>query len=312
MKNLFVMALVLGLAVATQAQIYTYDGASDTAGAGAFDSLDGTWDHANGSDEWDGTGMGAGNPGGAMSLTDGLDRFLRIQDTGDPRDYGMGDPGSNRKIMFGHDLTGAVSPTYLDDGITLEFRARIPSTAPLDDAHPDGGGGISPWPAGGEGYRIHDGGKGSISLRQADGDKIISFSLVKEDDIEPQGAFSASGLTMNNLNGNAPSGDVDTGEGGTQNILAVDPTVWHTYRVDIKAGGAGTHILDISVDGAPVVSYDVTAGNGNDYDLDYLAMGQGATPGLGAIDIDYVSVIPEPMTVVLLGLGAVGALRRRR
>jgi len=313
MKKLLVMLLAIGfLGGYASGQIYTYDGSADAPGSGsAFDALDGTWSHDNGSDAWDGTAIGVGVPGGVMSLTEGADEFLRIQDTGEPRKYGISDP-SNRKVMFGHDLTGAVSPTYLDDGITLEFRARISTTVPLDDMHPEDGSGPTPWPAGGEGYKVHDGGKGAISLRQADGDKIISFALVKEADVDLPGVFTADGLTMNNLNGTSPNRDVDSGEAGTLNLLAVDPTVWHTYTVDIKAGGAGTHVLNISVDGAAAVSFDVTAGSDNDFDIDYLAMGQGSTGGIGAIDIDYVSVIPEPMTLTLLGLGAFGAFRRRR
>ena len=46
--------------------------------------------------------------------------------------------------------------------------------------------------------------------------------------------------------------------------------------------------------------------------MSYLAIGQGSTGQSGAIDIDFVSVIPEPMTLTLLGLGAFGVIRRRR
>lgn len=46
---------------------YTYDGDAD---AGAADTaLDGTWDHDNGSDQWDGTAPGEGAPGGAVART---------------------------------------------------------------------------------------------------------------------------------------------------------------------------------------------------------------------------------------------------
>ncbi len=40
-----------------------------------------------------------------------------------------------------------------------------------------GGSGITPWPAGGDGYVISDDGKGNISVRQSQGDQIISFAL---------------------------------------------------------------------------------------------------------------------------------------
>ena len=327
-KNVLVFVLSVGLLCAgARAGIaypdpvggwtYTYTGDAATAGAtGVFDSLDGTWDHNNGSDAWDSSAIGAGAPGGASSI----DGSLRIQDTGDPRDYGMPDP-SNRKLYFGHSITADVgdpAATILS-GVTLSFRARVATGAPLDDVHPDGGGGVAPWPAGGDGYMIHDGGKGAIGIRQSEGDMIISLSLVLGSDT----GGAAEGLIMNNLNGASRTGNVDTGEAGTLNVLALDPTLWHEYWVTIAAdpsGTAGTHLVSVYVDGSLVPTvFAVTAGDGNDYDDSYLGLGQGATGQSGAMDVDFVSYvpgvvapIPEPATIGLLGLGALGLLRRRR
>ena len=187
---------------------YTYTGDLATAGPGAFDSLDGTWDHDNGMDQWDGSQVGMGRPGGVSALAETGTNFVRLQDTGDPRDYGMGDPGSNRKLMFGHSITseiGAAANTILDAGVTLSFRARLSTSAPLDDVHPDGGGGITPWPAGGDGYVTHDGGMGNFGIRQSDG-KSIAFALaLTSDNVE----LNNSGLVMNKLNGTSPTNDVD-------------------------------------------------------------------------------------------------------
>ena len=69
---------------------WTYTFAGDAATAGPnnnFDSLDGTWDHDNGSDQWDGLGIGAGQPGGVMTLMEDTTDFLRMQDVF-PRDPG--------------------------------------------------------------------------------------------------------------------------------------------------------------------------------------------------------------------------------
>ncbi len=302
---------------------YFYDGDSATAGpANDFDSLDGTWDHDNGSDKWDGTGIGSGSPGGAVAMTAGVSipglDWLRIQDTGDPRDYAMGDP-SNRKVMFAHDATGDVGTTPLDTGVTMTFRARLSTTAPLDDSHPDGGGGTSAWPTGGDGYAIHDSGKG-IGFQQSDGgSKAIGFHLALPSDDD---ALSQAGLVMNSLNGTSPTGDVDTGE-GTLNILPLnDVTDWHEFWITIAPGGTGTHQVSIYADGATTPQvFDVTAGSGNDYDETVLTMGLGATGQSGAIDIDFIAYkggvhpVPEPATLIMLlsvAVTGLAMLRRRR
>ncbi len=284
--------LLISLSVPAWAQpIYEYDGSSDAAGGGAFDALDGTFSHDNGSDEWDGEGFGAGNPGGVESI----DGFLRIQDPGDPRDHGNADPGSNRKVYLGHDLSAdGASDTMLDDGVVLRFRARLSPEA--DDLRPDGGGGVVAFP-GADGYMVHDGGKGNISLKQAAGG-VISFCLITDGD-----AGLGDGLIMNNLNGSAVSGDVDQqgGDPGEINLVALNPSEWHDFVVVIRAGGTGTHQASISVDGAPAGTFDVTAGTGSDFDgISYLAIGAGATPQSGAIDIDHVSVSAIPAAQVPL------------
>lgn len=301
---------------------YVYTGDAAAAGAtGSFDALDGVWDHDNGSDAWDGTAIGEGKPGGVASI----DGFLRLQDPGDPRDYGFSPDPTNRKIMFGYSITselGEAADAILDNGVTMSFRARVATGAPLDDVHPDGGAGTAPWPEAGNGYVIHDGGKGNFSIRQLMDDKIVSFALaLPTDDDELEGR---QGLVMNKLNGAAPTGDVDLqgDEPGTLNILELDPADWHEYWITIQADdtGVGTHLVRVYVDGALEASeFIVTAGNGDDYGDSYLAMGVGATPQDGAVDVDFlaytsgaIAPVPEPATIALLGLGVCALLRRRR
>ena len=111
--------------------IYEDDKADYAVDGEGFMSLDGTWSHDNGSDQWDGSAIGGdfgddNRPGGAQIITEGETTYLRIQDTGDPRDYGYSDPGSNRKVYLGHDLSAEeASETLMDDGVTLIFRARM-------------------------------------------------------------------------------------------------------------------------------------------------------------------------------------------
>ena len=292
MSKLLAMVLALsfsyGMAVAAPVYMapaggwtYTYSGDSAAAGSGSgFDALDGTWSHDAGTDEWDGTGIGSGRPGGVSALTDGTTGHVRLQETGDPRDYGLLDPGSNRKLYFGHDISGeGASNSILDDGVTLSFRARIATGSPLDDAHPDGGGGLTPWPVGGDGYVTHDGGKGNFGIKQANGG-LISFSLATTSDLT---GVSTGGLIMNNLNGAVITNDVDEGDPGTRNLFTlIDPTKWHEFWITIAAGGTGTHVVNIYADGSLIpTSFDVTAGSGSDFAVGYLGLGLGSTPQSG-------------------------------
>jgi len=258
------------------------------------DVLDDSWGHDNNSDEWDGTGPGEGNPGGAALLVEEDVTFLRIQDTGDPRDYGMSDPGSNRKLY----LTQQID--YGLDGSRLEFQLRVATSAPLDDQHPDDGGGIAPWPEGGIGYHIRDGGKGMVGIAE-DGVGQISFSLAKAGEIE---GLETDALVMNGLLGAEMSEDVDTDDAAAvPNAIAIaDATAWNNVTVDIAAGGAGTHVLTISVNGKEPVVVEVTAGSRMDGENNYIAVGSSGTGGITAFDVDYVTVkfSPEPVENLVL------------
>jgi hypothetical protein len=258
-----------------------------TSGA-AYDALDGTFGYGNNSDTWDGSkiGAGEGKPGGVI-IVDG--KYLRLQDPGDPRDYALGPDPTNRKIFLAHKTTAnGASPTILNDGATLHIRVRIPTGAPIDDLHPDGGSGIVPYPATGDGYRIHDGGKGNIAFHQASGG-LISFTLAIAGE---HAEITESGLITNHLNGTAASADVDTGDPGTPNSLALDPTQWHEFWITIEAGGTGTHIVTIYMDGNtnPAATFDVTAGAGDDIGDGYLGFGLGSTALSGALDIDFARI----------------------
>ncbi|MEL0061606.1 MAG: hypothetical protein VW711_15730, partial [Verrucomicrobiales bacterium] len=225
--------------------------------------------------------------------------YLRIQDTGDPRDYGYGDPGSNRKVYLGHDLTAdGYSDTIMDDGVTLNFRARVPSDGPLDVLHPNGqqANGAQPYPAGGDGYVTSDGGKGNFVIKQAAGG-AIAFSLTTATDT-PNGnpndnVTNFSGLSFNEFNGNAISGDVNFGQGEGANVIPFDPTVWHNFWITVEKDTAevGTHVVRIYMDGSTApTTFKATAGPGSDFGSSYLAMGATATPQNAALDIDYFRV----------------------
>ena len=253
------------------------------------------WNHNNNSDAWDGTSIGETSLGGIGVFTEGTDSFLRFQDPGDPRDSGFPDP-SNRKVYFTKDLTEVLSPGYspLLDGITLNFRVRVPTVenGPLDDY--DSGGVSSPWPATGDGYALHNEGKSVISIYDSFTDEIISFAP-STTVIGPGGDFTAGdGLAMNRLVSTFPSPDVDGDDiAGTANLLDVVPQEWQDVWVTLEAdtSGGGTHRADIYLNGsASPMIFHLTSGTGNDQNFTYAAMGLGATPQSGAVDIDFFNI----------------------
>ena len=210
---------------------YMFDG--DEADSAVTAALDGTWDHksgSSGSDAWDGSGIGeigpkpdGASPGGVSLLTDGATKYLRIQDTGRPDDnggHGWDDP-SNRKFTFAHSLgqdTGVSGGTILDDGVTLTFRARIPTDGPLDDEYPDDEA-VRPWTP--KGYDIHSDGLGCFGMKQGTGgDGMISFSLILS---TADGDVDEDGLVMNSLNGSGVTSDIETGQGQLRQLTGFDP-----------------------------------------------------------------------------------------
>jgi len=280
-------------------------------------SLDGTWTHDNGSDSYDGStiggvfstgGFGVGNgPGGTSLLTNSGAEFLRLQDCGDPRDYGYPDQ-SNRKVYFGHGINAdspEKAPTIMSAGVTLTFRARIPTLAkagePLDTLHRDGqqANGVQPYPASGDGYVTSDGGKGNFVIREG-GNGLdvpagaIAFSFTQTTDTTggnpTTGQAGFAGLTFNEFNGNIPSGNVNFGQGSKTNVVAFDPTEWHELYIVIRKDPAniGTHEAFIfRDDGLFPIVFKMTAGTGSDLPDSFLAMGGSATPQNWALDVDW-------------------------
>ena len=239
---------------------YQFNGDKREPGNGTdFDALDGTWSHNNGSDTWDGSEIGCtfstggylvGNgPGGVNVITEAGTTYLRIQDTGDPRDYGYPDP-SNRKIYLGHNISErGGTDTQMSDGITLSFRARLPTaakaTGPLDPWHRDGlqAGGVLPFPAEGDGYVTSDGGKGNFVIKENSGG-AIAFSLTVTNDttggaLTPIANFR--GLTMNEFNGNQISGNVNFGQGSATNEVPGPDGMARILDRDQKGRGEHRH-----------------------------------------------------------------------
>lgn len=296
MKKLFWLATLMAMvfpAAIVQAGVaygdpdggwsYVYTG--DGVVADTFEALDGTWDHENGSDAWDGTEIGDpdGAPGGISSFTEGAVTFARFEDTGDPRNEGYSDP-SNRKIYLTHDVSDDdPDGDLIISGVTLTFRTRL-ATSGLAD------GNLLP---GGDGYYIRDGGKGTFGVRSPLGG-ILSFGLSTADgDDEAENPSGA--LLMNNYDATGGT-DVDTQGGGEHRELAVeDPTAWNEFWVTIQdAGETNQYNVDIYANGSTSPeSFVISGGAGSDGAFpSYLGIGVHSTAQSGIIDVDFFGYKP--------------------
>ncbi len=320
---------------------YTYTGNAAAAGLngeteynsdnGRFDALDGTWDHTNDSDQWNGTYSAA--LGGVRSQ----DGYLTILD--------KTTSGSNRKLYFAHDIgpAGGAMDTIMDTGVTLSFRGRLTVNAewPTPKGLEIRNSGKSMW--GIHQAKVH-GDPGVVGPDDARGERI-SFGLVTG--TEHANLGGKSGLVMNR----GGSADEFTPPAPTRNVDTDDPlppetlrilempketlTDWHEFWITIVADpkngpSGGTHRVDIYVDGSLTPStFWVNVSSGlNDYPSlgqgavnwrNYIAMGSSRSGNTGAFDTDFfswapgaIAPIPEPMTMGLMAVGGLALLRRRR
>jgi hypothetical protein len=191
-------------------------------------------------------------------------------------------------MYFTRSLSGLFAGDPLA-GSTLHFRTRLSTGAELGDVFPDGGGATMPWPAGGAGYTLHDNGKGNFGVRGGGG--IFSVSINVDGLVTPNGT-----------------------------IPLASPADWNEVWITLREDG-GQFLADIYLNGSLVPITEVfTPGTGTDADAPYLALGLGATPQFGAIDVDFFRIaagaavpVPEPsaLMLALFGLGCASFWRRR-
>jgi len=285
-------------------------------------TFDGTWRTGGGSDTWDGSAPGGvidnvcNHPGGYGQFTEDGVSYVRMQDTGSPAANGF-TGATNRKLMVGRmlDANDSASATYLADGFTFSFRARIPTpsttTNGLDPLYPSAGGGPVAYPTNGDGYVTFDGGKGNFTLHDGEPPPggfnevngtvrgaSIAFSLTQKGDTIPgtvtNNAFA--GLTMNELAGSAANNNVNFGQGSGTNLVACDPTQWEEFWIVIKAdpSGIGTHLAYIFRNGAlkPSVIHLTAGGSSGAADYgggaSYITVSSPATAQSCALDVDFI------------------------
>lgn len=316
-------------------------------------ALDGTWRDDQAS-KWDGSGIGdtqnAGNastqksPGGISALTEGSTSFIRMQDTGNPESWGFVQGAtrpinSDRRLYFGHQISNdgpLPSQLVMDNGITISFRARIPdpTTTTMDPIYPDssdklsGLTSISPWgTVGGGGYPIADSGRGMFNVVQNDPsnfntDSGLGFSLITSKDralyapASPVlGGPGTGGLIMNNLNGNTPTGEVDTFSPGTLNLLPMTDQQlysWNEFWITIQSDPShiGTNLVNVYLDGSlSPTTFHVTASGDNTMEYvnnAWISMGLSDTALFGSVDVDFFNyslgvLTPAAAAPVLVG-----------
>jgi uncharacterized repeat protein (TIGR01451 family) len=267
---------------------WVYRFAGNAAASSATAGLDGTWNRENSLDNWAGDTRGAGNgPIGGISVSNGV---MTIEDA---QTGGLG--FNNRRFYFTHDLaqetTVTNAGTLLNDGVTLTFRARLtPPTDPLVE--------LTNAP---NGWVNNSDGKGIFGLRQSGSSgMIVGFSLnnaVEDTGTSTTYHFGQAGLHFNNLNGDTRSSFVDPGEGGTDSLLPLDPTIFHEFWITIQdnGGAPGTHRVSIYLDGATTpTNFNITAGIGgpDGPSANYLALGLGNATHRGAVDLDFFGYRP--------------------
>jgi hypothetical protein len=260
-------------------------------------------------------------PGGVGAFTDGSTTFIRIQDPGNPQNWGWADKGAqgfiggprqegnNRKIEFFHQMSR--DPAFsgrqdiLDFGVTISFRARIATaaTGPLDGIYGEGGGTTAPaWPSTGKGYEVNNTGRGVFMITQtgAAGPGQLSFGLLDTNTINNlsnSAQLNKTGLVMNNQSA-GPGSSPDTGNAttATLNVAQINNSLltdWHEFWITVKQLPSpinnNTHEVNVYMDGSltPQI-FDVILGPQNEFGTgSNLGMGLTGGSAYGAVDIDY-------------------------
>ena len=238
---------------------YIYDG--NEINNSPTEALDGTWDHNNSSDHWDGTSPGNGNPGGITSVPiSGEPNNKAIQIIDAVKSSGT---NNNRRLTLTHNLEEheGTPANFMDDGATFAFRIRLPESATdLDDA-PNG---LNP----------HSGAKGIINFRGSAGRIGFALGVAGKDS-----AYEEDGMFISN-NSNTI-------------FKALNPKDWNEFWVTIRKNSENSELYDLKIymnEGTiPDFAETISLSKSSDEIYSYMSMQLSSTSDTGAVEIDYIS-----------------------
>jgi len=238
---------------------YSYDGNSDSNIS--TKALDGTWDHNNSSDHWDGTVPGTGNPGGVATVPisgEPGNKALQIVDA-----VKSSGTNNNRRLTLTHNLeTNEGTPAnFMDDGATFAFRLRLPESATDLQNAPNG---LNP----------HSGAKGIINFRGFKGRVGFAFGIAGTDS-----AYEESGMFISDSSNTI--------------FKSLDPTAWNEFWVTIRKSEENTERYDLKIymneATVPNFSETISLATSSDETYAYMSMQLSSTSDQGAVEIDYIA-----------------------
>lgn len=224
-------------------------------------ALDGTWDHNNNSDQWDGTTPDSGNPGGITIVPiknePGNTALLMVDAvTSSGRN-------NNRRLALTHNLLiqEGIQPNFLKLGATIAFRIKVPHSSPYLIDSPNG---LAP----------HANAKGIINLRGSGGRISFSLGIKGTDAFFPDDGFFVS----------------DSNNPIFHNL---DPTAWNEFWITIQESKNNNELYELRAykNGsiAPFISRAIGLSRGTEESFPYISLQLSSTTETAAVEIDYLA-----------------------